>query len=292
MSEDHLMKVLHWAGDLGWNPGHRDAAPFRTADRDGFFSIADDDGGVMAGISAVRYGETYGFIGLYICAEEFRGNGHGTALFRHALRHLEGRVVGLDAVEAQQTNYAKHGFVLAHQTIRFVGELAVDVSSPTAAAGGDDDDGDGIQALTPENIDLVIAYDEKQFPAAREQFTRAWLTTPGHVARVAIEDGVVKGYGVLRPCVDGAKLAPLFASSVEVADLLTTALVAAAEAPAPTGCARAKVLLDVPEPNVEGLRMAERMGLRRVSVTGRMYLGPAPKLQLDQTFGFTSLELG
>lgn len=85
----------------------------------------------------MRYGEKYGFIGLYICAEEFRRNGHGTALFRHALRYLEGRVVGLDAVEAQQTNYAKHGFVLAHNTTRFGGELAVGIlataSSPTAA---------------------------------------------------------------------------------------------------------------------------------------------------------------
>ena len=243
----------------------------------------------------MRYGENYGFIGLYICAQEFRGNGHGTALFREALRHLEGRVVGLDAVEAQQTNYAKHGFVLAHQTIRFCGELAVDVStiasSPTAARGGQHDG--RIQALTPENIDLVVAYDEKQSPAPREEFTRAWLTTPGHIARVAIDDRVVKGYGVLRPCVDGAKLAPLFASSAEVAELLARALVAAPAVVAVSPpSASVKVSIDVPEPNSEGVRMADRMGLSKISATGRMYLGPAPKLPLDQTFGFTSLELG
>lgn len=251
-----------------------------------------------SGISAVRYGDNYGFIGLYICAEEFRGNGHGTALFRHALRHLEGRVVGLDAVEAQQTNYAKHGFVLAHQTIRFAGDLAVDVSSsiaapptPPAAAAGEGNDG-GIQAVTPDNIGLVLTYDEKQFPAPRKEFTRAWLTTPGHIARVAIEDGVVRGYGVLRPCVDGAKVAPLFAASVEVAELLAKALVAAAAAVASRAPASVKIFVDVPEPNNEGVRMAERMGLSKISATGRMYLGPAPKLPLDQTFGFTSLELG
>lgn len=51
MSEDHLQKVLQWAGELGWNPGQNDATPFRTADRDGYFSISQDDGGVMAGES-------------------------------------------------------------------------------------------------------------------------------------------------------------------------------------------------------------------------------------------------
>lgn len=138
-------------------------------------------------------------------------------------------------------------------------------------------------------MDLVIAYDEKHFPAPRQEFTRAWLTTPGHIARVAIEDGVVKGYGVLRPCVDGAKLAPVFASSVEIAELLARALVAAA---ASRASASVKVFLDVPEPNNEGVRLAKILGLSKISVTGRMYLRPAPKLPLDQIFGFTSLELG
>lgn len=51
MSEAHLQKVLNWAGELGWNPGHRDAEPFQTADRDGFLSVSDHDNGdvVMAG---------------------------------------------------------------------------------------------------------------------------------------------------------------------------------------------------------------------------------------------------
>eukprot|EP00903_Cladosiphon_okamuranus_P017061 g15723.t1 len=284
---------MKWAGELGWNPGEGDGALFNGVDREGFFSISDDDGGAMAGISAVRYGDKYGFIGLYICAEEFRGNGHGTALFRHALRFLEGRVVGLEAVQAQLTNYAKHGFVLAHNTIRFGGELAVDVtssaSSPKAVAGAGGS-GVTIQALTSENADLAVVYDEDKSPAPRQEFTRAWLTAPGHIARVAIEDGVVKGYSVLRPCVDGAKLAPLFASSAEVAELLASALVAAAGAA--SGAASVKVFLDVPEPNIEGVRMAERMGLSKIWVTGRMYLGPAPELPLDQTFGFTSLEVG
>lgn len=306
MSEDDLRKVLEWAAKEGWNPGRQGAKPFRMADREGFFVAKTHEGGEpVAGISAVRYGEQYGFIGLYICAQQFRGRGHGMAVFWHAMRHLEGRVIGLDAVAAQQANYAKQGFVLAHQTVRFGGELAVDNSTassppPTKKIEEDDDGahhGLVVQAVVTHEeedqdlVDLVSAYDDEHTPAPRPEFTRAWLTAPGHIARVAIEDGAVKGYGVLRPCtVEGAKIAPLFATSVEVAELLARELAAASVSS--RASATVKVFLDVPEPNNEGVRLAERLGLSKMWKTGRMYRGPAPKLPLDRIFGVTSLELG
>jgi len=286
MSEEDLQTVLEWAGREGWNPGAKDAAPFRIADAGGFFAVRGDGGALMAGISAVRYGDTYGFVGLYICAPEFRGRGHGTAVFRHAMAHLEGRTIGLDAVPAQQATYTNYGFVFAHQVVRFGGEIAT--SSPPTAGGGEDD---GVDALMlKEHINLVVAFDAEHFPVRREEFTRAWLATPGHIVRTVITDGVVKGYGVLRPCVDGAKIGPLFASSAEVAELLARALAAAA---APTSAsATVKIMLDVPAPNKQGVELAETLGLTEMSKTGRMYRGPAPKLPLDRIFAFTSLELG
>lgn len=106
-------------------------------------------------------------------------------------------------------------------------------------------------------------------PRLRE-FVRAWLTAPGNIARVAIEDGTVKGYGVLRPCTtEGPKIAPLFATSVEVAGLLARALVAAivsSRASAPV-----HVFIDVPEPNNGGVVLAERLGLSKMWETSRMY---------------------
>lgn len=303
MTEDDLVNILEWAAKEGWNPGRQDAKPFRMADCEGFFVAKTNEvGEPVAGISAVRYGEQYGFIGLYICAPAYRGRGHGMAVFLHAMSHLEGRVIGLDAVAAQQANYAKQGFILAHQTVRFGGELTVGASRsspPAAAKNGKDDDGARhglvIQAVTQEEedlVDLASAYDDEHVPAPRREFTRAWLTAPGHIARVAIKDGVVKGYGVLRPCViEGAKIAPLFASSMDVAELLARALVAASVSSRACS-APAKVFLDVPEPNSEGVLLAERLGLGKMWETGRMYRGPAPKLPLNRVFGVTSLELG
>lgn len=286
MSEEDLSTVLEWAGREGWNPGAKDAAPFRIADAGGFFAVRGEGGALMAGISAVRYEESYGFIGLYICAPEFRGRGHGTAVFRHAMVHLAGRTIGLDAVPAQQATYTNYGFVLEHQVVRFGGEIAT--SSPPTAGGGEND---GVNALTlKEHVDLVVAFDGEHFPARREEFTRAWLATPGHIVRTVIIDGVVKGYGVLRPCIDGAKIGPLFASSAEVAELLARALAAAATAT--SASATVRIMLDVPAPNKQGIQLAERLALTEMGQTGRMYRGPAPKLPLDRIFGVTSLELG
>lgn len=56
MSEESLQKVIEWAGELGWNPGQRDAVAFRTADREGFFSVSDGDGSLMAGGSCRSFG--------------------------------------------------------------------------------------------------------------------------------------------------------------------------------------------------------------------------------------------
>ncbi len=68
--------LVGWAKAEGWNPGLADAAPFQAADPEGFIGCFVD--GVMAaGISAVRYGPAFGFIGLYIAHPDFRGRGYG-----------------------------------------------------------------------------------------------------------------------------------------------------------------------------------------------------------------------
>ncbi len=224
-----------------------------------------------ASISVIRYGATFGFLGFYIVVPEHRGQGHGVALWRAGMARLESRVVGLDGVVDQQANYAKSGFVLAHRNIRFGG--VVEVAAP-----------DDPRLVAPAGPDAVIAFDKPFFPAPRARFMRAWLTAPGHVVRALVENGAVTGYGVLRPCREGAKIGPLFATSEADAETLFRALAAQAP-PGP-------VFLDVPEPNAAALRLARRHGLSPSFETARMYRGAAPELPLAGIFGITSFELG
>lgn len=283
MTRDDFLTTLTWAAAESWNPGQGDAGPFFNADKEGFFMVKTQDGEPVASVSAVRYGEDYGFIGFYVCTPKFRGKGHGLAVFRRGMSHLEGRLIGLDAVVAQQGNYAKMGFVVAHENYRFGG--VVKKSPAPVPVATETDGGLVLQKVEKDSMELVVDFDRSHVVAPRADFVREWLTAPGHVAMVAIEDGTVKGYGVLRPSHVGARVGPLFAGSAEVAELLAKALTSAVTP-------GTEVFLDIPEPNGEALRLAERLGLYNIWKSVRMYRGTAPDLPLDRIFAVTSLELG
>jgi hypothetical protein len=274
MTQAGLATAIGWAADAGWNPGLADAGPFGAEDPQGFL-MGWLDGTPVASISVIRYGAGFGFLGFYIVVPEHRGQGHGIALWRAGMARLEGRVVGLDGVIDQQANYRKSGYVLAHRNIRYGGMAGAEAPSDP-------------RLVTPGDPRAVIEFDRAFFPASRARFLDAWLTAPGHVARVLVENGAITGYGVLRPCREGAKIGPLFAASEADADLLFRALVTQA----PAG----PVFLDLPEPNAAARRLAERHGLAPSFETARMYRVPhrgrAPELPLQRIFGITSFELG
>jgi len=270
MSTADLAVAIGWARNEGWNPGHSDSGPFQAQDPGGFL-MGWLEGEPVASISVVRYGEAFGFLGFYIVAPGYRGRGHGIAIWRAGMERLEGRTVGLDGVVAQQANYARSGFELAHRNIRFGGEVTVARPSDP-------------RLHTPSEPDSIAEFDQPFFPAPRSRFLRAWLAAPGHIVRCLIDDGAVTGYGVLRPCAEGSKIGPLFAAGEADAELLFCAL--AAEAPP------GPIYLDPPEPNAAALRLAERFGLTPSFETARMYRGPAPRLPLHRTFGITTFELG
>lgn len=270
MTEAEVALAIDWAAAEGWNPGLSDLRPFRAEDPEGFL-MGRLDGKPAAVISVVRYGTGYGFLGFFIVAPELRGQGHGLSIWQAGMERLAGRCVGLDGVVAQQGNYTKSGFVLAHRNIRHGGRVSVEaprdarlVSNPAVAA--------------------VASCDRTCFPEVRSRFLDGWLSEPGHVVRALVEDGAVTGYGVLRPCREGSKVGPLFAAGWADAKVLFQAL--AAEAP------DGPVFLDTPEPNRDAVRLAEDFGLFPCFETARMYHGPAPDLPLGRIFGISTFELG
>ena len=181
-------------------------------------------------------------------------------------------MTGLDGVVAQQDNYARSGFVLAHRSIRF---------------GGPADGRAHVDVVRLSVADLadVAAYDEPCFGAPRREFLEQWLTQPGARALGVRGDGGLIGYGVIRPAQDGYKVGPLFADDVDVATRILDGLADHAG----QGTA---MFLDVPEPNGAGIALAHERGLMPVFETARMYRGGEPQLPLDRVFGVTSFELG
>ncbi|NPT41506.1 GNAT family N-acetyltransferase [Paraburkholderia sp. 1N] len=274
MSADDVALSVEWAAAEGWNPGLHDAECFRAGDPNGFF-VGAWRGEPAACISAVAYGEHFGFIGLYIVKPAFRGRGFGMRVWQHGMDYLCNRNVGLDGVVAQQANYRKSGFRLAYRNIRFQG--VVQASAQGAARSN-------ILDASALPFELLFDYDRRCFPAARERFLAAWLGQPGAIALAAVRDGQVAGYGVLRRCRAGCKIGPLFADSEEIADDLFDAL--AARMPGEV------IVLDAPETHPAAVALAERHGMTSVFETARMYTQEPPAIQIERVFGVTSFELG
>lgn len=260
LEPDEIQTLLDWAAAEGWNPGLGDALPFQAADPDGFIG-AFVDGSMVAGISAVAYDERFGFIGLYICHSDWRGQGHGKAVWDAGMAHLGSRTIGLDGVREQQANYGRMGFVPTYETIRFSGTLARQTS-----------------AARPAELNAVVRYDRACFPAERRDFLRAWLLPPNRCFAVSV-GGAVRGYAVSRPCVEGFKIGPLFADTAEVALELMGAM---------TG----PLHIDVPVQQADFIEALRGQGFVPGFMTARMYRGSAPRLDQHRVFGITSLELG
>ncbi|MBW6398960.1 GNAT family N-acetyltransferase [Roseomonas sp. HJA6] len=274
MRPDDLSLALDWAAAEGWNPGLGDAACFLAADPDGFL-IAEEDGAAIGCVSAVRYGDGFGFLGFYIVRPEFRGLGHGMALWKAAMARLQPGVAGLDGVVAQQENYRRSGFVLAHRNIRYG---ATTPRPPRIAAAP--------PVVAADSVPFIVlaAFDRRFFPAERDAFLRRWISAPGHVARLVMGPQRPRALGVLRPCREGSKIGPLFAEDPVAARAVFAALIAEAP-PGP-------VFLDLPEPNADAIAMAAEAGMAPAFETARMYAGAAPTLPLRMIYGITSFELG
>ena len=264
--------ALEWAENEGWNPGLHDGDAFFAADPHGFF-VLKIDGRPVATVSAIRYGPRFGFLGLYITSPEMRGRGYGVAVWRAGREHLEGRVIGLDAVVEQENTYARDGFVADHRTTRHV--LESTTRAPATHRRMVD-----ARSLP---LETLVEYERELFPAERSTFLAAWLAMPGAVSWAFVDGDQLLGWALRRPCAGAYKVGPLFADEPEIADELLCALVADAADP---------IYLDIPDPNSAGRALAARHDMTPVFTTIRMYDGSPPPLDHDRIFGVTSLELG
>jgi GNAT superfamily N-acetyltransferase len=264
---------VDWAAAEGWNPGLADAACFATVDAEGFL-IGELDGEPAATISCVNYDDRFAFLGFYIVRPELRGRGLGWKIWQAAITHAGTRTIGLDGVVAQQDNYRKSGFNLAHRNVRYGGRVATaGAQTPSRAL-----------PLADVPLATVAADDATVFPAPRENFLRAWIGTRGHTGRALLRDGALAAWGVIRPCRAGHKIGPLVADDRAAAETVLDALIAA--------IGGGEVFLDVPEPNREAVALAQARGLAPVFETARMFTGAVRDVATHRIFGVTTFELG
>lgn len=274
-----LTTMLQWAAEEGWNPGQDDASIFFETDPEGYWGLFDKKG-LAATISLVTYSADYAFIGFYMCRPDRRGQGLGLRLWNSVLNDAVAQTIGLDGVVAQQENYAKSGFVLAHRNIRMAGVLAnpADFTAPA-----------DLYDLKIDDIAIADAFEQSLhlFGESRLSFLKGWIGSEKHTALALYGTMGIRGYGVIRPCQEGYKIGPLFAENETDVECLFKALLSRRK-----NSLESPVYLDIPEPNQAAADLATRHGMRPVFETARMYRGTDPKLDLTRTFGITSFELG
>jgi hypothetical protein len=273
MTRQDVDMAIDWAAQEGWNPGPFDGDCFYSADPEGFLMglIGNEP---VATISAVKYGDSFAFMGFYIVKPEYRGMGYGIRIWNAGLDCLKGRTIGLDGVVEQQGNYTKSGFVLTYKNLRCQG-----------SGGGPIPPDSAIVPLSDIPFEDLNSYDKPFFPDDREQFLKCWISQANSVSFGIRKNGKLAGYGLIRSCRSGYKIGPLFADSPEFADRLFRAL----KSEVPTG---SPIFLDIPAINPAAHDPVLRHDMTVCFETARMYAGKSPDLPVNRLYGVTSFELG
>lgn len=283
MARHELDATVQWAANEGWNPGLHDADLFWATDPDAFMA-AELDGEMIGGGSIVSYEGVCGAMGFFIVHPQFRGRGLGRQLWIARRDRLIQRLqaparIEMDGVFAMQNFYAKGGFEFLHRDLRF------QAISPTLASART------ARAKTGTVVDLsrvafaeICHYDQSVFLAPRANFLQRWITQPDCRALGAMAHGRLVGYAVARACREGYKIGPLFANDPAIADQIFQALL--------SRLPNQQLQIDVPEPNLAGVKMVKSQGFTEVFGCARMALGPPLPRPVPNIFGVTTFELG
>lgn len=272
MTKSDLDLAISWAAKEGWNPGPFDRDAFYNTDKKGFF-MGFLDGKPIACISAVSYGKDFGFIGLYIVHSNHRNKGYGIKIWNKAIDYLKTQNIGLDGVVAQQENYKKSGFKLAYRNIRYQG----------MAKKYEVNESNIIKINSIPFAELVL-YDSQLFPAPRSQFLKNWIKEPESLALGYLEDNNLVGYGMIRKCVTGYKIGPLFADDEIIAENIFKEL--------NNFAVDSLIVIDIPEVNKNAVELMNKYKMKPVFETARMYTKDPPSINLNKVFGITTFELG
>ena len=284
LSEYDINFVTEISRNEGFAPGVGDLGIYQNTDKQGLWVgwLNDIPIGCIAG---VRYNDNYGFLGLFLVIEKFRGNGFGLQLWKKALSHLSDLpCVGLEAAPERISDYSKWGFIVSSKTTRWQwlgdGKLLDDDF-------GDLDNFSFVEGSSiPQNA--VEKFDEKRETTSRPHFLSSWLNHPaGKVIAVIDQEKRCHGFGRIRPCLlkngEGWRIGPLMADTPKLLKILLKKLVDSHPG---------LIIIDAPGLNNYASEVFRELGFQSESETFRMYRGFQPPVLMNDVYGLACLELG
>lgn len=245
--------ALRLSTQAGWNQVAADWKRFLALCPEGCFG-SYLDGNLVGTTCVLNYEDGTSWVGMVLVDEQHRRQGHGTALFEHALDHADdvGGPVGLDATAYGASLYREYGFHRTAPVERWSGTL-----DPVSA------DCEAV-VLPPSQADALPAFDATVVGTDRKRFLDRLLSEIGVTALGVLDGDELAAYAIVRPGRDHPQFGPAvapdgdhFAALLEgTRDLLAD----------PT------VVLDV-FPNSETVEMLRRHGLDRKRELTRMVRG-------------------
>lgn len=285
MGEKDLEMVMNWCKEEEWNVGKYDAAAYYALDPKGHFLFLLDKQPVGA-ISIVKYSPQLFAIGPFIVKKEYRNKGFGSQIWQYAIELLEknnNATACLNSVPAQISRYAGSGFKKDFHIQRWQKSFIKKTSNVEETR-------ENLKQLNSVSIESIIEYDQSIFSAPRKKLLAKFIQNE-HIVGFASADekGKITGFGLIRPCIQGYRIGPLYADHIENAQKLFQTLLGKAN--------NSTVFIDAPSHNPYIEPFTSFFNLDRVSEadTVAMFRGEVPitlNTNNHKNYAICSLEVG
>lgn len=270
---NELALLFEMARIDGRNPGLHEQVLYTHLNPDGVY-LALIDNEIVGAISGITYGSDFGFIGLHMVHPEYRNTALAAVLLQTAKERMGNCSIGLNCHKSQIPFYERFGFKASHSIFRYHGN-----SFPASAPD------ESIVSPFHYPFAYLQSIDGSCFPYNRQQFLYIWLNQTGSMLLAKNTGQAFSGYGLSRPCIDGMEISNLLCTDEQTARSLFFSLTSHSPE-------NANIYLNVPEPNRHAVSMAEEFGMQICSEHIRMYCNATPKVQLNNIYSFSGLEVG
>ncbi|KAK3585403.1 hypothetical protein CHS0354_020115 [Potamilus streckersoni] len=182
--------------------------------------VVKDDGKVIGHNGALAHGQRIASAGLNILRVDYRGLGIGRESTLRLNDLLADMNVGGNAVYDNMAFYRQFGFNIKSYTFQINhGPINPDFAKAVPSEGYE------IIPLLDVKFDDLLDYDSELHSVSRHRFIRNWTGHTSARTYVALKNGRICGYAVLRPAYVGYKMYPIYADEPNIAKALFCRLV-------------------------------------------------------------------
>jgi len=258
MEVDDFPFAIQLANTMNWNMAIEDFEFMTNLEPRGCFVLFH--GSERSGIAtSVSFGKV-GWFGNLIVKEDYRKEGAGSLLVRHAIDYLKNKgveTIGLYAYPHLIGFYESFGFEPDAEFLVLQGEA---VSSATEGT---------IREAKKQDVPALIDFDSHCFGAQRKKLLEPILLERGNLCYISADDHEIIGYVAAKVYDEMAEVGPLICQSnrVDAAMMLLKTILSRLKG--------LDVSIYLPKKETALLDMLTKAGFKEDFRVARMFLGPA-----------------